>query len=115
MSPELYAIIGVGVSTLGFLSGLTAVMFYLFSQLNRRIDRLEGRIDRLEERIDRLEERIDRLEDTFIQRMNRLEDKIDRLQEQVNDLDKRLLKLEWTRDYAASQQLRPNPPDADEE
>ena len=47
--------------------------------------------------------------------MNRLEDKIDRLQEQVNELDKRLLKLEWARDYLANQQLRPNPPDADEE
>jgi predicted PurR-regulated permease PerM len=100
MSPELYAITGVGVSTLGFLSALTAVIFYLFSQVNRRIDRLE--------------ERIDRLEDTFIQRMNRLEDKIDRLQEQVTDLDKRLMKLEWTRDYEATQRLRPNPPDVEE-
>ena len=108
MSPELYAIIGVGISTLGFLSGLTAVMFYLFSQVNRRIDRLGGRIDCLEERVDRLE-------DTFTQRMNRLEDKIDRLQEQVNDLDKRLLKLEWTREYESARQSRPNPPDADEE
>ena len=45
MSPEFYAIIGVGVSTLGFLAGLTAVMFYLLSQVNRRIDRLEDKFD----------------------------------------------------------------------
>ena len=74
MSPEFYAIIGVGVSTLGFLSGLLAVIFYLISQVNRRVDRLE---------------------DTVTQRMNRLEDAIDRLQEQVTAFGKRLLKLEW--------------------
>ncbi len=47
MSPEFYAIIGVGVSTLGFLAGLTAVMLYLLSQVNRRIDRLEDKFDQL--------------------------------------------------------------------
>ena len=107
MSPEFYAIIGIGVGLASLIVALAGFMFYFVSQVNRRIDRLE-------ERIDRLEGRIDRLEDTFIQRMNRLEDKIDRLQEQVTDLDKRLMKLEWSRDYEASQQVRPNPPDPEE-
>ena len=47
MSPEFYVIIGVGVSTIGFLAGLTAVTFYLLSQVNRRIDRLEDKFDQL--------------------------------------------------------------------
>ena len=78
MSPEFYAIIGVGISTIGALSGL---MIFLFSLLSRRMDRLESRMDRLEE--------------MFIQRMNRLEDKIDRLTEQTHSLDIRVSKLEW--------------------
>ena len=66
MSPEFYAIIGVGVSTIGVLSGL---MIFLFSHLNRRIDRLEGRVvSRLE---DTMTQRMDRQEDTMTQRMDR--------------------------------------------
>ena len=74
MSPEFYAIIGVGVSTLGFLTGLTAVMFYLLSQVNRRMDRLEARIDRFVDR--------------FVESINLLG-------ERVHSLDKRVAKLEW--------------------
>lgn len=82
MSPEFYAIIGVGVSTLGFLVGLTAVMFYLLSQVNRRIDRIDVRMDRLETR------------------MERLEDKFDQILERVHSLDIRVSKLEWMLDAA---------------
>ena len=67
MSPEFYAIIGVGISTIGALSGL---MIFLFSLLSRRMGRLESRMDRLE-------------------------DKIDRLTEQTHSLDIRVSKLEW--------------------
>ena len=74
MSTEFYAIIGVGVSTLGFLTGLTAVMFYLLGQVNRRIDRLEDRMDRFEDR--------------FVE-------SIDLLRQAVHSLDKRVAKLEW--------------------
>ena len=125
MSPEFYAIIGVGVSTIGVLSGL---MIFLFSHLNRRIDRLEARVDRLEDttvqRMDRLEDataqRMNRLEDTMTQRMNRLEDKFDwlveqfeRLREQVSDLAKRVAKLEWM--FERQFGNRPQPPDNDED
>ena len=99
MSPEFYAIIGVGVSTLGFLSGLTAVMFYFFSQVNRRIDD-QG-------------QRMDRLEDTLTQRMDRLEDKIDRLLEQMHSLDLRVSKLEWMLDAALYGKPVKLPPEAD--
>ena len=99
MSPEFYAIIGVGVSLAGFMLGL--FLFFnsqidrRFGQVDARFDQLDARFDRLEDRVGRLEDRVDRLEDTFIQRMNRLEDKIDRLIEQTHSLDIRVSKLEW--------------------
>ena len=103
MSPEFYAIIGVGASLAGLMVGIAGVLLYFIIQTNRRIDEQGQRIDRLEntltQRIDRVEDtltqRIDRLEDTFIQRMNRLEDKIDRLIEQTHSLEIRVSKLEW--------------------
>ena len=114
MSPEFYAIIGVGASLAGLMVGIAGVLLYFIIQANRRIDDQGQRIDRLEDtltqrtdrlentltqRIDRVEDtltqRIDRLEDTFIQRMNRLEDKVDRLIEQAHSLDVRVSKLEW--------------------
>ena len=88
MSPEFYAIVGVGASLAGLMVGIAGVLLYFIIQTNRRIDE-QG------QRIDRLGERVDRLEDTFIQRMNRLEDKIDRLIEKVHLLDIRVSKLEW--------------------
>jgi hypothetical protein len=94
MSPEFYAIIGVGVSTLGFLSGLTAVMFYLFSQVSRRMDRLEMRMDRLEDKFDRLQEQIISLE------------------RQLLALEKRVSRLEWM--FEAQFGRRVLPPDAEE-
>ena len=100
MSPEFYAIIGVGVGLASLGVGLAGLMLYLVNQANQRIDRLETqttqRIDRLEaqttQRIDTLEahitQRIDRLEDRFIE-------SIDQVREQVHSLDKRVSKLEW--------------------
>ena len=89
MSPEFYAIIGVGVSVLGFLSGLTAFVFFMFSQLNRRMDRLEVRMDRLDDRMDRLEDKLDRQQEQMIA-----------LERQLLALEKRVSKLEWMLDAA---------------
>ena len=86
MSPEFYAIIGVGVSTTGVLSGL---MIFLFSLLSRRMDRLEQRSDRLEE-------------------------KFDRLLEQIHSLDIRVSKLEWMLDAALYGKPVTFPPEADD-
>ena len=86
MSPGLLAIIGVGVSTVAFLSGLSGLLFYLFSQVNRRMDRLEDRIDRLE-------------------------DKVDDLQTQAHSIHQRLAKVEWI--VGAEFRQRPEPPDAE--
>ena len=94
MSTEFYATIGVGISTLAFMSGFSAVVFFLFGQVNRRIDRLE---------------------DSFGQRFNRLEDKVDRIQEQLTDVDKRLLKVEWSLTFLATGRVRENPTAEDEE
>ena len=79
MSPEFFAIIGVGVSTIGFL---TTLMLYLNNQTNRRIEGLETRMIRLEERFDRLE------------------DKFGQLLESIHSLDIRVSKLEWMLDAA---------------
>ena len=86
MSPEIYAIIGVGVSTIGVLSGL---MIFLSSLLSRRMDRLETRMDRLEE-------------------------KFDRLLEQTYSLDLRVSKLEWMLDAALHGKPVIFPPEADD-
>ena len=114
MSPEFYAIIGVGVSLAGFILGL--FLFFnsqtdrrfgqvdaRFDQMDARFDQMDARFDRLEDRVGRLEDRVDRLEDTFIQRMNRLEDKIDRLIEQVHSLDIRVSKLELLTEFRREQ------------
>ena len=92
MSPEFYTIIGVGVSTIGLLSGL---MIFLFNALNRRMDRLEVRIDRLEDR------------------MERLEGRFEQLLQNVHSLDIRVSKLEWTLDAALDGKPVRIPPESD--
>ena len=59
MSPEFWAIIGVGVA----LAGLQWRMYAsLNAGLNARMDRIEARMDRIDARIDRIEVRMDRIE-----------------------------------------------------
>ena len=96
MSPEFYAIIGVGISTLGFLSGFTAFVFFLFSQLNKRMDQLDARMDRLDARMDRLETRLDRLED----KIDRIQEQIIVLERRIAELEQRVAKLDWMLDAA---------------
>ena len=62
MTPEFWAIIGVGVA-------LAALQWRLYGSLNARMDRIETRMDRMEARIDRIEavlasikERLSRIE-----------------------------------------------------
>ncbi len=87
MSPEFYAIIGVGVSTIGVLSGL---MIFLFSILSRRMDRLETRMDRLEDKFDRLREQMISLE------------------RQLLALVKRVARLEWRFDSEFGNRRQPS-------
>ena len=54
MSPELWAIIGVGVA-------LAAQQWRLYGSLNARMDRIEARMDRIEARMDRIEMRMDNM------------------------------------------------------
>ena len=98
MSPEFYAIIGVGVFWAGLMVGLAGVLLYFIIQTNRRIDE-QG-------------QRIERLEDTFAQRMDRIEDKIDRLLGQTHALDLRVSKLEWMLDAALYGKPVTFPPEA---
>ena len=62
MTPELIAILSVGIA--GFV-GLAGLMLTLFTRIERRIDRMEdrmeGRMDRMEARMDRMEDRMDRM------------------------------------------------------
>ena len=62
MTPEFWAIIGVGVA-------LAGLQWRLYGSLNARMDRIETRMDRMEARIDRIEadltsikERLSRIE-----------------------------------------------------
>ena len=67
MSPEFYAIIGVGISLAGFVTGL---LIFFNNQVNKRFDRLEDRMDRLEA-------------------------KYEQLMQHTHSLDLRVSKLEW--------------------
>ena len=69
MSPEFWAIIGVGVA-------LAGLQWRMYASLNARLDRIEARIDRIEARIDRIEARMDRIE------------------ARVNEIDRRLARVE---------------------
>ena len=74
MSPEFYAIIGVGISLAGFVTGL---LIFFNNQVNKRFDRLENWADRMEDRFDRLEA------------------KYEQLMQSMHSLDLRVSKLEW--------------------
>ena len=76
MTPELIAIIAVGVAMAGLW--LTTLQIVL-----KRMDRLDDRMDRIENRMDRIESR-----------MNRIEDRMDRLETRMGHLEQRQAKLE---------------------
>ena len=95
MSPEFYAIIGVGVALASLMIGLSGVFLYLIAQTNRRIDRLEVRMDRLETH------------------MERLDGRIEQLLERVHSLDIRVSKLEWMLDAALYGKPVRIPPESD--
>ena len=73
MTPELIAILGVGVAGLSMAGMLITLMLRMERRLEQRIDRVEDRFDRrfdgVESRFDRVDERFDRLEE----RLQRLE------------------------------------------
>ena len=99
MSPEIYAIIGVGVGLASLMVGIAGLLLYNISSTNRRIDRLEIQFV----------QRMDQLED----RMDRLEDKFDQLMERVHSLDLRVAKLEWMLDAALYGKPVRIPPESD--
>ncbi len=59
MSPEFYAIIGVGISTVAFVCGL---LIYFNSQTNKRLDKLEDNFSRMGRELNALNLRVSRLE-----------------------------------------------------
>ena len=67
MSPELIAILAVGVASMALnltiARMLLGEMRHMEQWLDARMDRLEDRMDRVENRMDRLEDKIDRLDD----------------------------------------------------
>ena len=79
MTPELIAILAVGVA-------LGGVMLRNHHGLCARIDGLDARMDRLDARMDRLEGRMDRLEAEMTgvrDRLSRLEGKMDFLERYI--------------------------------
>ena len=95
MSPEFYAIIGIGVGLASLIVALGGLTLYLIGQVNRRIDRLEHRLDRLEDRLERIEERLERLV------------------QEMHYLDLRVSKLEWMLDAALYGKPVRIPPESD--
>ena len=83
------------LSTLGFLSGFATFVFFQFTQMHRRMDRLEIRMDRLEDRMDRLE------------------DRLLQLGQEIHSLDLRVSKLEWMLDAALYGKPVRIPPESD--
>ena len=55
MSPELWAIMGVGVA-------LAGLQWRLYGSLNARMDRIEARMDRIEADLTSIKERLSRIE-----------------------------------------------------
>ena len=62
MSPEFYAIIGVGAALASLTVGLAGLMVYLINQTNRRMDRLEDKIDNLQTQAHGIDIRLAKLE-----------------------------------------------------
>ena len=74
MTPELIAIIAVGIALGGLLLTVLQIVLKRIDQLEDRFDRLEGRV---EDRFERLETRMANLE----QRQTRLEGLLDGIRE----------------------------------
>lgn len=72
MSPEFYAIIGVGIGLASLIGGIGGVILYFIIQTNKRIDDANQRLDRLQTRMDRLEEKFDRLAERFDELLERI-------------------------------------------
>ncbi len=105
MSPEMYAIIGVGASLAGLMIGIGGLLLYFINQANRRIDDQGQRIDRMEgtltQRTDRLEDtltqRMERTEGTLTQRMDRIESTLtQRMERTEGTLTQRMDRIEGT-------------------
>ena len=94
MTPEIIAIIAVGVALAGF-------MFTINLRLEHRIDRLEESVN---QRFNRLEEsvnqRFNRLEESTNQRFNRLEDD---MKQRFDSMDARLRTLEQAQSHLAGE------------
>ena len=59
MSPEFYAVIGVGISTVAFVCGL---LIYFNNQTNKRLDKLEDNFSQMGRELNSLNLRVSRLE-----------------------------------------------------
>ena len=98
MSPELIAILAVGVALGGvILQGLQG--------LNRRMDSLDKRMDGLDKRMDRLDKRMDGLD----KRMDGLDERLRAVEAGVAEIKGQLTIV---RDYIAGRNVRPDDPPA---
>ena len=91
MTPDVIAIIAVGV-------GLGGLMLTLHQHSNKRIDTLERRFDSMERRFDSMEQRFDSYRqhvDTQLEAQRQhFDSRIDVLQASVSDLQQRQSRLE---------------------
>ena len=96
MSPELIAILGVGIALAGILlkgqQSLGARIEEVNRNLGARMDRIEARMDRIEARMDRIEARMDGIEGQLRElgeRLARLEGKVDFLEAYISGRNER--------------------------
>mgnify|MGYP001559714703 CR=1 FL=1 len=86
----------------GGFAGTWAMMFFMFNNLNKKMDagfeQVDKRFEQVDKRFEQVENRIDRLD----ARLDRLENRLEKLEEKVTDIDRRLCRIEgaMTTSYA---------------
>ena len=84
MTPELIAILAVGVALAGVvLRGQRA----LGARIDARIDGLDARMDRLDARMDRFEARVEARFDALAEEMREVRDRLSRLEGKMDFLE----------------------------
>ncbi len=109
MSPELIAILAVGVALGGMiLQGQRS----LGQRLDKRMDGLDKRMDGLDKRMDRLDQRLDRLD----RRMDGLDRRMDGLDARLRAVEAGMAEIKGqlmiVRDYISGRNMRRDEPPA---
>lgn len=64
-----------------------AMMWIMYSRIEKKFDKIEKKFDRIDEKFDRLEAKIDA-------RFDKVDERFDKLESKVEDIDKRVCRIE---------------------